>query len=369
MKFVIIFLFFISNTVLSSQKLINNIRISDKSKNDESRIVLELNNKVPYSLFVLDNSPRLVVDIEADKYSDFNVSSNNLIKNIRLRRTEKGVVRVVFDLKKKSFIKQHFFLDNKDYKYFRLVIDIETDLKKVKAVKSNKRKKKFIITVDPGHGGIDPGAVRKDIKEKDLTLKASKELGKILRQMGYKVYLTREKDVFIPLHMRRKKAKNYNSDLFISIHVDSVRKKSTRGTSIYTLSDRASDKVTAKLAERENKADLIAGINLDEVDNEVASILLDLKRRDTKNSSALFAEQYVNFARKNGHKLLKRPHRHAGFAVLKSPDIPSVLIELGFLSNIKDVKLLINQKSRYRLLQTLASAIDKYIKNRKQIFN
>ena len=103
-------------------------------------------------------------------------------------------------------------------------------------------------------------------------------------------------------------------------------------------------------------------------DNEVASILLDLKRRDTKNSSALFAEKYVEFARKNGHRLLRRPHRHAGFAVLKSPDIPSVLIELGFLSNSKDVKLLTNKKSRNRLLQTLASSIDKFIKNRTQNF-
>ena len=190
----------------------------------------------------------------------------------------------------------------------------------------------------------------------------------MLRKKGYKVFLTRNKDVFIPLHLRRKIAKKNKSDLFISLHVDSVGKKSTRGTSIYTLSDKASDKVTAQLAERENKADLIAGINLDKVDNEVASILLDLKRRDTKNSSALFAEEYVELARKNGHRLLRRPHRHAGFAVLKSPDIPSVLIELGFLSNSKDVELLMNKKSRERLLQTLANSIDSFIKNRTQNF-
>ena len=154
----------------------------------------------------------------------------------------------------------------------------------------------------------------------------------------------------------------------IDEYVDSLKKKSTRGTSVYTLSDKASDKITARLAERENKVDMIAGVNLEEVDNEVASILLDLTRRDTKNSSSFFAETYIKRARKSGHRLLRRPHRHAGFAVLKSPDIPSVLIELGFLSNSKDVKLLTNKKSRNRLLQTLASSIDKFIKNRTQNF-
>ena len=364
----IIFLFLHCNIVFSSEKIIENIRISDNSKNTESRIVIELNDKVPYSLFMLDKSPRLVIDLEANDFKNIKIKSNNLIKNIRLRKTEIGVVRVVFDLKKKTYLKRNFFLDNKEYKYFRLVIDI-AEVNENKSNNNITRKKSiFIITVDPGHGGIDPGASRKNVKEKDLTLKASLELTQILKKMGYKVFLTRNKDVFIPLHLRRKIAKRNKSDLFISLHVDSVGKKSTRGTSIYTLSDKASDKVTAQLAERENKADLIAGINLDKVDNEVASILLDLKRRDTKNSSALFAEKYVEFARKNGHRLLRRPHRHAGFAVLKSPDIPSVLIELGFLYNSKDVKLLTNKKSRNRLLQTLASSIDKFIKNRTQNF-
>ena len=364
----IIFLFLYCNSVFAGKKVIENIRISDNSKIDEARIVLELNDKVPYSLFMLDNNPRLVIDLEANDFKNIKIKSNKLIKNIRLRKTEIGVVRVVFDLKKKTYLKKNFFLDKKEYKFFRLVVDIATQKQNNNIKKEKKKRSIFTITVDPGHGGIDPGASRKYIKEKDLTLKSSLELTKMLRKKGYKVFLTRNKDVFIPLHLRRKIAKKNKSDLFISLHVDSVGKKSTRGTSIYTLSDKASDKVTAQLAERENKADLIAGINLDKVDNEVASILLDLKRRDTKNSSALFAEEYVELARKNGHRLLRRPHRHAGFAVLKSPDIPSVLIELGFLSNSKDVELLMNKKSRERLLQTLANSIDSFIKNRTQNF-
>ena len=132
-------------------------------------------------------------------------------------------------------------------------------------------------------------ALAKYAKEKNIALQIALKLSVLIKIKHPEVHviLTREKDVFIPLHLRRKIAKRNKSDLFISLHVDSVGKKSTRGTSIYTLSDKASDKVTAQLAERENKADLIAGINLDKVDNEVASILLDLKRRDTKNSSAI----------------------------------------------------------------------------------
>ena len=149
--------------------------------------------------------------------------------------------------------------------------------------------------------------------------------------------------------------------------MDSVKKKSTRGTSIYTLSDKASDKVTAMLAERENKVDLIAGIDIKKVDNEVFSILLDLQRRDTKNASSSFAEIYVDKIRKNGYRALKRPHRHAGFAVLKSPDIPSVLIELGFLSNPKDARYLSDKKSRARVLKALSEAIDDYAKTRSNI--
>ena len=196
---------------------------------------------------------------------------------------------------------------------------------------------------------------------------AAKELKTLLDKKGYQVYLTRNKDEFISLRKRRILAKKNNSDLFISIHVDSVKKKPTRGTSIYTLSDKASDKVTAMLAERENKVDLIAGIDSTKVDNEVFSILLDLQRRDTKNASASFAEIYVTKIRDNGYRALRRPHRHAGFAVLKSPDIPSVLVELGFLSNPKDAKYLSNKKSRARVLKALAEAIVDYVKSRSKI--
>ena len=352
-----------SFNLIAIDGVIENIRISDSKENKASRIVFDLSRKIPYSVFVLNNAPRLVVDIEAEKYKNYLFKESRLIKNIRVRKAEKGVVRVVFDLKKSVYIDKNFYLNKTNNKFFRLVIDI----KETKYVINKKKKKKikkreFTITLDAGHGGIDPGASNLGKKEKDITLKAAKELKEILKNKNYKVYLTRSTDKFISLSKRRKIAKNNKSDLFISLHVDSLKKKSTRGTSVYTLSDKASDKITAKLAERENKVDMIAGVNLVDVDNEVASILLDLTRRDTKNSASFFAETYITRVRKNGHRVLRRPHRHAGFAVLKSPDIPAVLIELGFLSNTKDVRLLSNKKSRKRLLISLAEAIDVYVK-------
>ncbi len=350
-------------TLQAIDKVIENIRISDSSENKTSRIVLDLSRKAPYSVFILNNKPRLVVDIEAEEYKTYLYKKSRLIEDIRISKAEKGVMRLVFDLKNNAFIVKNFYLDKNNNKFFRLVIDIkETSLPKVIKKKKQIKKRKFIITLDAGHGGIDPGASNLGKKEKDITLKAVRELKEILKNKGYKVYLTRNADKFISLSTRRKIAKENNSDFFISLHVDSHKKKSTRGTSVYTLSEKASDRITARLAERENKVDMIAGVNLEEVDNEVSSILLDLTRRDTKNSSSFFAETYIQRARKNGHRLLRRPHRHAGFAVLKSPDIPAVLIELGFLSNTKDVRLLSNVNSRKRLLISLAEAIDVYAK-------
>ena len=364
-SFLITLLFFIIKVSLTSDRTIEKIRISDNNQKGSVRVVFDLNEKVPYTSFTLDKNPRLVVDLEADQIKKLDKLKSSKVKKIRIRKTEKGVIRVVFDLKESFYIEKNFYLEKGEYFFYRLVIDLKINLK-VKERKVNNKSDDIIITIDPGHGGIDPGAVKNNVNEKDITLKAAKELEIMLKKYGYKVYLTRRKDKFVPLRKRRELANKYQSDLFISLHVDSVKKKSTRGTSIYTLSNKASDKITAMLAERENKADLIAGINLDKVDNEVASILPDLKRRDTKNSSVLFAEKYVNYIRKEGHRLLRRPHRHAGFAVLKSANVPSVLIELGFLSSKRDVRFLTNKNQRLRLLETLAKAIKDYVESKRK---
>ena len=366
----IFFVFTNINLLFSIDYKLKNIRFSDNHQSKSLRIVLDLTHKAPYTVFSLNNNPRLVIDLESKSEIKKFKNESIYIKNIRTRKTDQNVMRIVFDLKSNFYIDKHFYLKKNEKNIYRLVIDLKLNNKNIVEYKEKKTRKesKFIITIDAGHGGIDPGAINLGQKEKNITLIAAKELKNILEKKNFKVFLTRKDDRFISLRNRRNIAKKNNSDLFISLHVDSLKKKTTRGTSIYTLSEKASDSITARLAERENKVDLIAGVNLQDVDNEVASILLDLNRRETKNSSSLFAESYVNIVRKNGHRLLRRPHRHAGFAVLKSTDIPSVLIELGFLSNVNDVKLLTKKKTRLRLLVSLAEAIELYA-NKRRNFN
>ena len=367
-RILLVFLVFINvNLLFSIDYKLKNIRFSDNFQSKSLRIVLDLTHKAPYTVFTLNNNPRLVIDLESKSEIKKFKNESIYIKNIRTRKTEQNVMRIVFDLKSNFYVDKHFYLKKNAKNIFRLVIDLKINDNNSIVAKEKKPKvePEFIITIDAGHGGIDPGAINLGQKEKNITLMAAKELKTMLEKKNLKVFLTRKNDTFISLRKRRDIAKKNNSDLFISLHVDSLKKKTTRGTSIYTLSEKASDSITAKLAERENKVDLIAGVNLQDVDNEVASILLDLNRRETKNSSSLFAESYVNIVRKNGHRLLKRPHRHAGFAVLKSTDIPSVLIELGFLSNTNDVKLLTKKKTRLRLLVSLAEAIELFANKRK----
>jgi N-acetylmuramoyl-L-alanine amidase len=219
-----------------------------------------------------------------------------------------------------------------------------------------------IIVLDAGHGGEDPGAIGvSGIYEKTITLAAVREIKRELEKIGrYKVYLTRSDDRFISLRDRVDFARRVGADLFVSIHADSVVRRETRGASVYTLSKTASDSEAAALAEKENKADLIAGIDLSRESAEVTNILIDLAQRETMNQSAAFAGHLVrHLADATG--LLPNPHRFAGFAVLKAPDIPSVLIELGFLSNRSDERVLRRSENRARLAAAVARAIDGYL--------
>ena len=219
-----------------------------------------------------------------------------------------------------------------------------------------------IIVIDAGHGGADPGAIRRNIKEKHLTLIAAKILKKKLENKNFTVFLTRKSDHYIRLRNRVKFARKKSADLFISIHADSTKNKRTSGTSIYSLSEKASDKLSQALADRENKSDLIAGLDLDVLDKAVSDILIDLSRRETKNSSIDFAELFVEKLKRSGFNLLRRPHRQAGFAVLKAPDIPSVLIEMGFISNNNDLNKLTNPEFQDKLMNIIAMIIEEYFK-------
>lgn len=229
------------------------------------------------------------------------------------------------------------------------------------ASNTKKSKIKPMIVIDPGHGGVDPGALGTDgTMEKNITLAVAQALKKELQSSGhYRVMLTRDKDIYIPLRDRFKIARDNGADLFISLHADSHNNPLLRGASVYTLSDNASDAEAAALATQENKSDIIAGVDLSKQNGMVTDILIDLAQRDTINLSSRFAGQLVTEL-KSDTLMLEHSHRSAGFAVLKAPDVPSVLIEMGYISSSKDQALLLNKQHQAKLAKAIRRAVDDF---------
>lgn len=357
------------------------------------RIVFDADKNFEYKAFILNDPMRLVIDTgdinvspKLEKYND----KNNLVSQTRLGKIDGESTRIVFDLQKPAVIKKAFMLPPQSSFGWRLVVDValasEREFKSKlgnsyaftssdgfkaasssknnssKAAKSSSSAKKIIV-LDPGHGGKDPGAIGySGIYEKNITLAMAKEMKKILEKQGYKVHLTRSSDIFIPLRDRVKIARKHNADLFLSIHADSAVNRSAKGLSVYTLSENASDREAAALAERENKVDVIAGLNLVEHSKEVSDILINLAQRETMNRSSEFASFMVQEMRKSV-QLVDNTHRFAGFAVLKAPDVPSVLLEMGYLSNRTEERLLKQEGYRKKLAVSTSKAIEKYFDN------
>ena len=223
------------------------------------------------------------------------------------------------------------------------------------------RKGKWIVFIDAGHGGKDPGAIGvSGTKEKDITLKAARELVRQLEATGrIKALLSRDGDHFHRLRKRITLAREARADVFISLHADAAPNRKARGVSIFTLSDRASDKEAAHLARQENKADLIGGPDLDATDPVVTSALLGMFQRESMNQSAVLAAELISEFR--GIPTAQRGHRFAGFAVLKSPDVPSVLVEMGFLTNREDERRLRTESYRRDLMARIARGVLRYL--------
>lgn len=223
-----------------------------------------------------------------------------------------------------------------------------------------------IVVIDPGHGGVDPGAVgASGTYEKDVTLAIAREVRRQLEASGrYKVAMTRDDDVFVRLRDRIARARAAGAELFVSVHADAMRNRETRGASIYTLSETASDDEAAALAARENRADIIAGVDLRHENKEVMNILIDLAQRETMNHSAILAGLLVEELGRDVQLIPVKPHRFAGFAVLRAPDVPSALIELGYLSNKNDEQLLTRPHHRSKIAAALMRAIDRYFEKR-----
>lgn len=238
---------------------------------------------------------------------------------------------------------------------------------RTKTKSAPRRNKKLVIVIDPGHGGIDTGTSTKGknrLSEKTVVLDFSKKLKARLTALGrYKVILTRNNDSFLRLRDRVKIAHKNRADLFIAIHADAIKHRLVRGTTLYTLSETASDEEAAELAKKENRADIIGGVNLAGESKAITNILIDLAQRETKNHSVYFAKKALSRL-KRVTRMAKRPLRAAGFVVLKAPDVPSVLLELGYLSNKHDAKLLGNQAWQKKVAKALAQSIDSYFRAR-----
>ena len=362
----------------------------------KTRIVMDVKGPISYKYFLLANPYRLVLDMLEVDFELHPVSGvlTGGVLGYRFGLLKPGISRVVIDLSKPLLVDKHFIIKPGAKPQSRLVIDlIPTTRSKFLAqvrksrnqktigllkLKSEEQKhqtnqgfknkfphkkisKSKIIVLDPGHGGVDPGAIGiKGTYEKKIVLMAAKSIKKILAKSGrYNVILTRKSDRFIPLRKRVAIARRAKADLFISLHADSIKNGAVRGATVYTLSENASDREAAQLAERENKSDLIVGIDLDAESQEVTDILIDLVQRETMNQSAVFADAIVQEITKK-IKTHRRPHKFAGFAVLKALDIPSILLEMGYLSNIEDETLLNTDAFQKKLGRAILLGLDRY---------
>ena len=365
------------------------IRLHDHGTH--TRLVLELSENLDFSAFRLANPYRLVVDLPELDWTVTDAaaaSSVGLVKAVHFGLFQGGNGRMVIDLTGPAVVKNAFVLPAAADAPVRLVMDIETTTKeKFMADLGPQRrigtgrfanattqvqpvsqpvvptpKSKTIIMIDPGHGGVDPGTIgQSGIYEKIITLAAAQQLKAKFESTGrYKVVLTRDRDVSLGLAERRELAHNVQADLFISLHADAIKDKTIRGLSVYTLSDHASDKEAAQLAEQENDADRIIGIDLSRESQEVRHILVDLAQRESMNLATKLAGKLIGELQRET-TLLRHVHRFARFAVLKSPDIPSVLIEMGYLSNREDETALKTEAYRAKLMAAVVRGVETHL--------
>ncbi len=365
----------------------------------QTRFVLDLDKSIQFSAFALADPYRVVVDMPQVSFqlaAGIGASGRGLIKAFRYGLVMPGGSRIVFDLNGPAKIANSYVLDAANGQPPRLVLELEqvdrTSFVQSLAAASRPELRPAIadaagataaepaataklaapadlrpvVVIDPGHGGIDNGTQAGGESEKNLVLGFGLALCDRLEKSGkYRVVMTRTDDTFIPLADRVRIARNQSAALFVSIHADALprREGDARGATIYTLSDRASDAEAERLAEAENKADAIGGVNLTEEPTDVADILIDLAQRETRTFSNRFARLLMG-EMKNTVRMHKRPLKSAGFRVLKAPDVPSVLIELGYVSNKGDREHLVSENWRSRTVGSMAQAIDTFLAKR-----
>jgi len=336
----------------------------------KTRAVLDLDRKTAYKLFTLKNPDRVVVDLQGSSIDiplKLDEEHAGVITGVRYGQPDKETLRVVFDLSESAELKS-FLLDPTAQYSHRLVIDLysKSGNQKSSLVKYvtdiNKPNRSVVIAIDAGHGGEDPGAIgKKKIREKDVVLRIARELKKTIdAEPGMQAVLTRDGDYYIPLRGRYEKARKARADLFVSIHADAFSKRSVQGSSVFVLSARgASSEFARLLADSENASDLVGGVTLSDKDDMLASVLLDLSQSATREASNKVANDILAALKRTG-KTHKNHVGRANFMVLKSPDVPSVLVETAFISNPSEEKRLTEKEFQQRMARAITRGVRDY---------
>lgn len=355
-------------------------------RDNSTRFVIDLSQKVEPRIFGLPDPFRIVIDLPE---VDFTLppsrlsASGGLVERLRYGLFRPGTSRLVLDLRNSAKVAKSFTLPPDGAKPWRLVIDLApTDRAgfiaamrptppvvggqavPIPPLRTEPVKRAIpVVVLDAGHGGVDPGAIgASGVFEKDIVLAYAKEIKRQLEAGGrIKVVLSRQRDIFLPLRERVQSARRAEAALFLSLHVNSHKSRSISGFSAYTLSEKASDAEAHALAAKENKADVIGGLNLGTYSDDVQNILIDFAQAKTNELSVRFARDIMVKEVSQSARLVKRPWRSAGFAVLKAPDVPSVLIELGYVTNRQEERKLKDAKYRRTLSASIARSVVRYL--------
>ena len=335
---------------------------------DKTRAVLDLSTRANYQLFTLDNPNRVVIDLQKSTLNDeldFDRDHSGVIETVRHGAPEKNTLRVVLDLSGSRSVKS-FMLDPTGQYGYRLVVDLypEGNSKSTtrKISELQKPNRNIVVAIDAGHGGEDPGAMgKKRTREKDVVLAIARELKQAIdAQPGMSGVLTRTGDYYVPLRDRFEKARKHRADLFVSIHADAFKNSKVDGSSVFVLSRRgASSEFARRIAASENNSDLVGGVTLNDKDDMLASVLLDLSQSATMEASNDVAETVFASLDELG-RTHKNHVERANFMVLKSPDVPSILVETGFISNPAEEKRLKNPAWQKKLAISITHGIQDY---------
>ena len=374
-------------TVAQADKtpVVENVRVGQHKL--VTRVVLESDMPLDVKLFTLPNPDRVVLDMPTTKFKqdlpNVTLPPSSLVTRMRQGAFKPGVTRMVIDMSLPVAVTKFAIPANGKFKH-RLVLDLspttqhddETSLTERVAKAEPKPLKSeptvtikqpgapIVVMLDPGHGGVDPGAVtRRGKYEKNVVLAVAKYIKDELRgNPNVEVYLTRDDDTFIPLQERVRKAQLKKADIFVSLHADANLTRTVRGATVYSLSDKASDSEAARLARHANEGDLIAGVDMRNETPEVRDILIDLTQRETMNRSVFLGQSIMGELGKVAY-LRKKEVLFAGFRVLKAPEIPSVLVELGYMSNPTEEQKLLSTSYQRELAASIAEGIELFAKN------